>query len=79
MCIFWFPTEVYEAWDSRGGNDIAGFQDSKLYNKLAGRPHFLQQFTPVVEEYCNLNQKYLIIGKYFALIIAFSLGFLPAG
>jgi len=56
-----------------------GFQDSKLCNKLAGRPNFLQKFTAVVEEDCNLNQKYLIIRKYFALIIAFSLGFPPAG
>jgi len=51
----------------------------KLCNKLAGRPHFLQRFTAIVEEDCNLNQKYLITRKYFALLVALSLGFLPGG
>jgi hypothetical protein len=55
--------------------DIAGFQDMKLCNKLTGRPHFLPRFTALVEEGCNLNKKY-IIKKYFALLAAFSLGFL---
>ena len=57
--------------------DIAGFQDIKLCNKLTGRPHFLPQFTALVEEDCNQNKKYLF-KKYFALIVAFSLGFLQA-
>jgi hypothetical protein len=51
----------------------------KLCNKLTGRPHFLPQFTALVAEDCNLNKKYLIIRKYFALLATFSLGFLQAG
>jgi hypothetical protein len=59
--------------------DIAGFQDMELCNKLAGRPYFLPQSTDLVEQNCNLNQKYLIMRKYFALFVAFSLCFLQAG